>query len=134
MAHSWIFNSSSEIEPHYNIEQMGGVVYMVYFDYWSNHGQRRMGYVQFLAKKSIDQLRSKYPFCEWFESVNDPTIYREYETAKMAIAAPTIRGYPRPKNRVKSLFPNPISAAKKKIKQLVRDELREAALSLLKDV
>lgn len=128
--YSWIFVVPSSEDLPFHFCNPAKVVFSVIFKVINSGGKCYMGYVQFLFKHDAATLKAKYPSYEWFESINDPAVYSAYLSAPCSREPAVVFGAPRPK-RQHFRF-NPISAAKKQMKDFLRRELRQAALDLLK--
>lgn len=105
--------------------------YLVYFRAILQSGLFYQGYIQFLTKKTAEELQRKYPFFMFNDSKNDPTIYGAYTGYPYAVDNQVyIYGMPRPKATSFSEF-NPCSIAKRALKRkakhlvarIVRDSL-----------
>lgn len=129
--YSWIFNVRCDDDLPFHFTNPAKVCFSVIFKVMTNNGKCYMGYVQFLLKQDPEALKAKYPTYQWFESTNDPVIYSAYMSAPCATGEPLVFGSPRPKIK-HFAFVNPIHRMKNKLREVIREEFRQAALDLLK--
>lgn len=93
------------------------VMFMIYFKVPTQSAESWNGYVQFLTKKTEEELQQLFPGYLFQRSTNDPIVYGQFSSFQHSLDGVRIYGQPRVKipQHIKKM--NPLKSCKKKLKK-----------------
>lgn len=94
------------------------VFYIVYFKVRTQTGEAWNGYVQFIIKKTEEELQQRFPAFMFQQSTNDPAVYGQYAAFQGSLSGVITYGQPRMKTpEIVININNPLKSCKTKLKK-----------------
>lgn len=122
--YSFVFFAPCCVSPNGpNIFKIEPIFYMIHFKVATQSGESWNGYVQFLTKKTVEELQWRFPGYMFQQSTNDPAVYGSFAGFQHSLDGVHIYGQPRYKTPSNIRNMNPLKACKKKLKKKMTDML-----------